>query len=737
MALKFLSKILSFTAILSSAAAFSNSSETFVNSGDNPRSRQKNMIRKLLEETANDRYMHDFFYSAKLVLNIQQNIFETIGELLVGSEIQDEFLALKTFSNQKKRVNNLHALAERILVDTETMHKKAHELGFYNSSVKYRISMAEDNRDVGDNNIRKNKARNKTQNKSQNKNKRLQITFYVDFGKRFKLKLNLRYVGKDSRFQARFRKKLNDELATFTSSITDMKALIDEAIKDLRRKGYYNPEIKEKRVWLDYPNKTAVLNLIIDPGNKVKFGDTSIHAFKGIDTEFIRNRVSWEKGEQFNIERLDETAKNLNSTQIFSKVKVEPEYDKATSSEVPISLKVKEDKKHTVDISLLYSGMRSMNFEKKSNTRKSLKSVIGRILWTNFNTFGGAEQLRITVEGSPMKVKDRRSDYAFEVALSQPDVFWRNNTAEYVVSRRQELTNVFFKKNDKLSLIFSYPLWYFSAVRFGVIAENNYVDFADEYGPNKSSSGNASSEQEEENGEEKNKESTEKTIETENKVKLYEENKRKKYKDFSLPLELVIDRTDDPLNPTKGYKLSISYAYTKFRKTKHIDHLQTLGSTFSYNFPLDNVKKSVLAFNVIYRMLLGKSVDNIPLDKRLYSGGMGSVRGYANQMATDAIQGKEMVMGGKSSLEFNSEFRHKFTKDFGGVLFFDGARIFQNQPNDKDIKLEKKRWFYSLGFGIRYFTAIGPIRADFAIPVRRRKKIDSKMQFILSLGQAF
>ncbi|MDR1560893.1 MAG: BamA/TamA family outer membrane protein, partial [Holosporaceae bacterium] len=71
------------------------------------------------------------------------------------------------------------------------------------------------------------------------------------------------------------------------------------------------------------------------------------------------------------------------------------------------------------------------------------------------------------------------------------------------------------------------------------------------------------------------------------------------------------------------------------------------------------------------------------------------------------------------------------------VLFFDGAKIFQNKSRYDELKIDKKRWFFSIGSGIRYFTSIGPIRIDFAFPIRRRKGIDSKMQFIISLGQAF
>jgi translocation and assembly module TamA len=113
------------------------------------------------------------------------------------------------------------------------------------------------------------------------------------------------------------------------------------------------------------------------------------------------------------------------------------------------------------------------------------------------------------------------------------------------------------------------------------------------------------------------------------------------------------------------------------------------------------------------------------------------VRGFANQLATEMIEGQDTPMGGKSSIEFNAEIRRKITKDIGAVVFVDGSKIFQNQSNDPNLRTEKKRWFFSLGVGVRYFTDIGPIRIDIGFPLERRKGIDSKMQFFISLGQAF
>lgn len=619
-----------------------------------------------------DEDFHDFYYQADLVIDMERSLLGRIGELFTGSEIEDDILSLRTFSEQNKRVSNLRALSDRINTDISEIHKKAHNLGFYDATVKYKTHVSDNNK--------------------------LLITIFVDFGQIFKLKLNVNYTNKDEAFKKEYSEKLKDKVANLTASISDMKQLITEAVRDLQKNGYYNPELKEKRVWLNYALKEAVLNLTIDPGKKVNFSKVTISAFPDIDPEFIENRIAWQEGELFDIEKLEQTSDDLYATQIFSKVKVEPDEKKITDTEAPILISVKEDKKHTVDLSLLYSGMLSMNFEKKSNTNKRLKSIIGRISWTNCNAFGGGEKLRFTVEGTPVKVKECRTDYAFEATLIQPDVFIKNNTAEYIVSRRQELTNVFFKKNDKVSALFSYPICFFTAVRSGCILEKNYVDSCEEF------SG--------------------------------EEDERKRYENLIIPIEFILDRTDDMLNPTQGYRAFASYSYVKLRHAK-INNLHTANAGFSYNLPLDDLKKTIFAFNIENKMIFGKSIDDIPLDKRVYAGGMASVRGYANQMATDAVIGRDTVMGGKRAIEFNTELRRKFSTDFGGVVFFDGAKVFQNHSRYSDMQIEKKRWFHSVGFGIRYFTSVGPIRADFAFPIRRRKGIDSKMQFILSLGQAF
>jgi translocation and assembly module TamA len=43
---------------------------------------------------------------------------------------------------------------------------------------------------------------------------------------------------------------------------------------------------------------------------------------------------------------------------------------------------------------------------------------------------------------------------------------------------------------------------------------------------------------------------------------------------------------------------------------------------------------------------------------------------------------------------------------------------------------------FGAGLGLRYFTPVGPLRVDVAVPLDRRD-VDDAFQFYVSLGQAF
>ena len=199
---------------------------------------------------------------------------------------------------------------------------------------------------------------------------------------------------------------------------------------------------------------------------------------------------------------------------------------------------------------------------------------------------------------------------------------------------------------------------------------------------------------------------------------------------LSVPLSLHWDRVDDLLEPTGGGRLDVGLA----------PHHDTLGSglvflktTINYSHYVPLIRRSpslLLAARVRAGSMIGSGRDAVPADERFYAGGGSSIRGYPFMSAGPLVG--DTPLGGRSVLETSVELRARAGERLGFVTFLDGGSAFAAAAPDFH-----EPWLWGAGVGLRYFTSIGPIRLDFAVPLDRRDRIDDAFQVYLSLGQAF
>jgi len=76
------------------------------------------------------------------------------------------------------------------------------------------------------------------------------------------------------------------------------------------------------------------------------------------------------------------------------------------------------------------------------------------------------------------------------------------------------------------------------------------------------------------------------------------------------------------------------------------------------------------------------------------------------------------------------EFRQRFFEDYGAVAFVDAGQVSANGAPFT------AGWRIGAGLGARYYTSLGPIRIDVAVPVTREANSGS-FELYLGLGQAF
>jgi translocation and assembly module TamA len=205
---------------------------------------------------------------------------------------------------------------------------------------------------------------------------------------------------------------------------------------------------------------------------------------------------------------------------------------------------------------------------------------------------------------------------------------------------------------------------------------------------------------------------------------------RETYGLVSFPASLIWNTTDDLLDPTEGGRLVLNAG----------PYLDTLGSgaafvkaqgTYSHYIPLTDTRSFVLALRGSIGTITANNIDDVPPDIRFYAGGGGSVRGIGYQLASP-LDSNDDPIGGLSLVEINSELRWRLTESIGLVAFLDAGSAFSDPTpfSGGDLRL-------GTGLGVRYYTPIGPVRLDVAVPVDRRPGIDDSFQVYVSIGQAF
>ncbi|RRN63752.1 autotransporter assembly complex family protein [Caulobacter sp. 602-1] len=188
------------------------------------------------------------------------------------------------------------------------------------------------------------------------------------------------------------------------------------------------------------------------------------------------------------------------------------------------------------------------------------------------------------------------------------------------------------------------------------------------------------------------------------------------------------DFSDNILDPKRGWRLEARGEPTYVVGDTTVPYLKlaTQGSAY---IPFGRQASTVIAGRVKLGAIVGGGVQDVPASRRFYAGGGGSVRGYSYQAIGPRLT-DNTPQGGISLVETSVELRQKITSKWSGVVFIDtGAIGTHNTPQREDFRA-------GAGLGVRYDLGFGPIRADVAVPMGRRKG-DPAFQVYLSIGQSF
>jgi outer membrane protein insertion porin family len=140
-------------------------------------------------------------------------------------------------------------------------------------------------------------------------------------------------------------------------------------------------------------------------------------------------------------------------------------------------------------------------------------------------------------------------------------------------------------------------------------------------------------------------------------------------------------------------------------------------------------------------------VELIPTEDRYLLGGANTVRGYDQDELDGVTGGTNGPEGGLASILAGVEARFPLFWRLSGVFFLDAGNVWQDRrfltlerlvPHQDRTEVTPYDLRYSYGMGIRFNTALGPIRIDYARKWNRPEDYrGGKDAWHVALGHAF
>lgn len=457
---------------------------------------------------------------------------------------------------------------------------------------------------------------------------------------------------------------------------SDITAAVSPVPDWFWKRGFPSATIQRARYRL-YPSK-KILNPLIEvkTGPYAQFGPLEVRGAEKVKPSYLERLQPWEGGDVWNRDKVLAYENTLIQTGLFREAHVEPGFDengKAASDTVPVRLSVKEGPDKRTGAGLSYAS--DVGFGAKG-------------FWEHRNLFGEGERLRTTGILSQERQK-------IAASFTKPAFYAKNQNF---------ISNAFLRKEETDA--YDLRMWYADAGLERKLSGRWWgsARFSAQGG------------------------------------RIREDRDRwESFLILGLPLTLRRDGTDNLLNPTRGTRLQLNAtpywghyrgAFSAVRSQADFSAYYALLHDEEGN-PTD---KLVLAAKASVGGMLGSTgskVERIPGALRFYTGGGGSVRGYKYQ-SIGSLNWKGDPRGGLSFNALNFEARYKVTDTFGIVPFVDAGMVY-----DTPLPRIGKDLCWSVGLGFRYYTSIGPVRFDVAVPLDNRNGDQKSFQIYISIGQAF
>jgi translocation and assembly module TamA len=458
----------------------------------------------------------------------------------------------------------------------------------------------------------------------------------------------------------------------------DVLAAEGRAVAAVRNRGYADVAAKPRRVVVDHATHTLAPSFHLAAGELVRMDGLRVVTKGRTHRAWVESLARWKKGAPYDPTKVADLERRLRDAGVFNVVTVSlAPPQEAVDGLRPVIVSLDDRKPHTLELGAGYSTSEGAGLDGK---------------WISYDRFGRADTLTYTARLAQIQQKLdteldlpdwRRPDQTLKLG---GDIFGDRTPGydDFGVGLRADLERGFGKIT--------------STSRSTDVTIGAAVDLAS---------------------------TREKTAVNAN---AFPVGQNLKLAIISGLADLALDRSNDPLNPTQGWRMELRTEPTYIFGDRTLPYLKTQAQVTGY-LPIGGDARTVLAARIKLGSILGGSIPEVPADRRFFAGGGGSVRGFDYQGVGPKLSDGTPT-GGLSLFESSFEVRQKIVGPWGIAAFVDAGSLGQKYvPDFKGVRV-------GAGLGVRYDLGFGPIRFDVATPLSREPG-DPIVQIYVSIGQSF
>lgn len=460
----------------------------------------------------------------------------------------------------------------------------------------------------------------------------------------------------------------------------DILAGRDRLLSALLEEGHALARVEQPVAYENPAQRVLDLAFEADAGPRVDLGEIRITGLRDVDEAFVRNRLLVHPGDRFSPGSIERARQDLLSVGVFSGVTARADERLDASGRLALTFDVQERPRRVLGLSAAYS--------------TDLGGSVGAS-WSHRNLFGRAEQLNLSASVINLGGSAATGvGYNLSGQFIKPDLRRRDQSLELKLGALKQSLDAY----DQTAIL-------------GGVALNRKLT------PTWTGSVGLSPIQE----------------------RITQQGVTRDFTLLGIPVGLRYDSTGraNPLeDPTRGIIGNAVVTPTfSFAGGDASNAFFTLmqASAATYldlaRLNLAPLARSVIAIRAMAGTALGAAQFDLPPDQRFYGGGSATVRGFRYQSIGPRFNdGKPS--GGTSIDAASIEFRQRLFGDFGAVAFVDAGHVSASGgPFQGKLHV-------GVGVGVRYYTAIGPLRVDLAVPTTDVPDND-RYQLYIGLGQAF